>query len=99
MAWNTGKSILGTGDKSSDVEREADIIFTAVFIGMTLFQEKKRNGSMWRVDMEPNTELNKNRLERTEDDRTSMKMLNDGFCCINFFQARLGYPHWLLGGQ
>jgi hypothetical protein len=91
MAWNTGKSILGTGDKSSDVEREADIIFTAVFIGMTLFQEKKRNGSMWRVDMEPNTELNKNRLERTEDDRTSMKMLNDVCSKVNHVvRSKLG---------
>lgn len=59
MVWNTGKSILGTGDRREDMEREADVIFTAAFIGMTLFQNEKKQGLTWRVDIEPNSDLGK----------------------------------------
>ena len=74
------KSILGTGDKKDDVEREADVIFTAAFIGMTLFQNVKSIGKkLWQLDMEPNTDppSKKTREDRTKDDRASMKTLND----------------------
>src|SRR5262245_55444317 len=77
MPWNTGPSILGTGNGKDDVEREADVIFTAAFIGMTLFQSEKRGGLVWRVDMEPNTDAGTTRDKRTEDDRKSMRILND----------------------
>ena len=77
MPWNTGPSILGTGNGKDDVDREADVIFTAAFIGMTLFQSEKRGGLVWRVDMEPNTDAGSTRDKRTEDDRKSMRILND----------------------
>jgi len=88
MAWNTGKSILGTGTGTKDdAEREADAIFTAAFIGMTLFQNAKRKGLTWRVDMEPNTDpvgpKMPDRNARTADDRRSMKTLNDVCSKVN----------------
>ena len=87
MAWNTGKSILDTGDTGQDVEREADVIFSAAFIGMTLFQNKKREGLTWRIDMEPNTDPLGQRMPdrnaRTKDDRDSMRTLNDVCSKVN----------------
>ena len=90
MAWNTGNSILGTGNTGLDVEREADVIFTAAFIGMTLYQNKKREGLTWRVDMEPNTDpvgtgrgQKPNRAARTRDDQESMEMLNNVCSKVN----------------
>jgi hypothetical protein len=79
MTWNTGNSILGTGGARGDVYREADVIFTALFIGATHFQNRKNKESLWRVDMEPNTDEDKALGERTAEDRKSMKSLND--CC------------------
>lgn len=83
MAWNTGKSILGTGDTRGDVEREADVILTAAFLGMTLFQNEKKQGLAWRVDIDVNTDLGKNRDGRTSDDRKYMKALNDVCSKVN----------------
>ncbi|MBQ4837127.1 hypothetical protein [Pseudoalteromonas luteoviolacea] len=81
MAFNTSCSILGTGDSSRDVEREADVIFTAAFIGMVNYQNEKKGGLTWRVDMEPNTDPVSTKMPdreaRTKDDRASMKRLND----------------------
>ena len=69
-------SILGTGkEETDDVQWEADVIFTAAFIGMTLFHNAKKK-ALWRVDMEPNN-AGKTRAERTEDDQKSMKLHND----------------------
>ncbi|MDM0053017.1 hypothetical protein [Variovorax sp. J22R115] len=83
MAWNIGKSILGTGDMSVDVEREADVIFTAAFVGATLFQNDREGGRAWRVDMEPNSDIDKNLDARTADDRASMQGLNDACSKVN----------------
>ncbi|MEJ8826799.1 hypothetical protein WKW80_33155 [Variovorax humicola] len=83
MAWNIGKSILGTGEMRVDVEREADVIFAAAFIGATLFQNRKNSGLAWRVDMDPSTELGTNRDARTADDRAFMKGLNDACAKVN----------------
>lgn len=77
MAWNFGSSILGNAEATAkDVEREADVIFTAAFIGLTLFYNQKQQRP-WRLDMEPNCDADTTRLVRTEDDRRSMKQLND----------------------
>lgn len=83
MVWNIGKSILGTGDARVDVEREADVIFTAAFIGATLFQSERKGGRAWRVDMEPNSDTDKNLDARTADDRASMRGLNDACSKVN----------------
>lgn len=83
MTWNTGKSILGTGDTRIDVEREADVIFSAAFIGTTLKRNEAKGMLTWRVDMEPNTDSDKNLVARTKDDRTSMKALNDACSKVN----------------
>jgi hypothetical protein len=76
-------SILGTGANKIDVERESDVIFTAAFIGATLFQNERKGGLTWRVDMEPNTDPNKTREQRTDDDLASMKSLNDACSKVN----------------
>jgi hypothetical protein len=86
MPWNKGKSILGTGDTKEAVEREADVIFTAAFIGMTIFQNNKTQGLTYRVDMEPNTDPlaeKATRDLRTADDQRSMKTLNDVCSKVN----------------
>lgn len=92
---------MGTGDKAADVEHEADIIFSAAFIGMTLIRNDAKGQLAWRVDMEPNTESSKNREARTADDRASMKGLNDACSKVNhvirsFHQKDMGGVGWGL---
>lgn len=83
MSWNNTESILGTGKAKQDVEREADVIFTAAFIGMTIWQNQTRKRA-WRVDMEPNLDSNTTREERTQDDLKSMKNHNDACSKVNY---------------
>lgn len=101
MVWNTGKSILGTGDTATDVEHEADVIFSAAFIGTTLIRNDAKGQLAWRVDMEPNTDSNKNRDARTADDRAAMKGLNDACSKVNhvirsFHRKDMGGVGWGL---
>ena len=101
MTWNTGHSILGTGNDNVDVGREADIIFSAAFIGMTLIRNDAKGQLTWRVDMEPNSDDTKNREARTADDRAAMKDLNDACSKVNhvirsFNQKDMGGVGWGL---
>jgi hypothetical protein len=89
MNFNVGKSILGTGESRVDLEREADVIFTAAFIGATHFQNDKNDGRTWRIVMEPSTDGDKDRETRTADDRESMKALNDACSKINHVMRSL----------
>lgn len=82
MSWNNTDAILGTGKAREDVEREADVIFTAAFIGMTIWQNQTKK-RVWRVDMEPNLDSNTTREERTKDDLKSMKNHNDACSRVN----------------
>jgi hypothetical protein len=81
MAWNRSASILGTGTTAQDVEKEADTILTALFVGLAFWKALKGQG-LRLVSMEPEMEINKDRLPeenqktRTDKDRDSMKRLN-----------------------
>ena len=81
MGWNRAASILGTGVTAEDVQKEADTIFTAVFVGLAFWRAQKGQG-LWRVSMEPEMEIkedcgpDENQRARTEKDRDSMKRLN-----------------------
>lgn len=83
MPWNKHESILSTGKTKQDVEREADVIFTAAFIGMTIWQNQTKKKA-WRVDMEPNLDGNTTREERTQDDLKSMKNHNEACSKVNY---------------
>ena len=77
MAWNRNNTILEAG---STADIDADIIFTAAFVGLAIDYGKKNKN--WRVAMEPEIELDSKlkgdqRSARTDKDKKAMKKHND----------------------
>jgi hypothetical protein len=88
MAWNRTGSILGSG---ASAEYEADVIFTAAFVGLAA--DFARKNKQWRVAMEPEMTLKSvlgdQRPARTADDRKAMEKHNQ--LCTRVNQAVRNY--------
>lgn len=90
MAWNRTGSILGMGATASS---EADVIFTAAFVGLAV--DFARKHKPWRVAMEPEMTLKPGsgdqREARTNADRTAMEKHDQ--LCTRVNQAVRTYLH------
>jgi hypothetical protein len=87
MAWNRSDTILQSG---ATAETDADVIFTAAFVGLAIGYAKQKQN--WRVAMEPEMEIAGNkpdqRDDRTKKDKETMSRHNQLCTLVNHVVRR-----------